>query len=261
MTALIGYTGFVGATLNASIGPSHRYCSSNIDEIRGQSFNHVICAGVQAMKWWANQHPAEDLAGIDHLLDALSEVKAERFTLISTIDVYPAPRGVDETTLISKVGHHAYGLNRLHVEQWITNHFPKVAILRLPGLFGPGLKKNVIFDMIHDNGLEKIHPDGVFQYYDTRRLGGDIEQVWKSEIGLLNVSTEPVGTSEIRDRFFPGKVLGGEGPPPLSYDMHSIHASVRGGRSGYLYSREQVLLDLDDYLTRYPAAPARPADS
>lgn len=247
-TALIGYTGFVGATLDAMLKPSHRYRSTNIDEIRGESFDHVICAGVQAMKWWANLHPAEDLAGIEKLLGALGEVKAERFTLISSIDVYPVPRGVDETSEIQKEGHHAYGLNRLHVEEWVAENFPSVVILRLPGLFGPGLKKNVIYDMIHDNGLDKVHPDGTFQYYDTRRLAADIDAAWSSSIRLLNLSSEPISTSEIRDRFFPGKTLGGSGPAPASYDMRSIHAELRGGRDGYLYSKSQVLGDLGQWL-------------
>lgn len=248
-TALIGYTGFVGATLDTSLNPSFRYRSTNIDEIRGESFDHVICAGVQAMKWWANLHPAEDLAGIEKLLGALAEVKADRFTLISSIDVYPIPRGVDETSVIHKEGHHAYGLNRLHVEEWATKNFPEVAILRLPGLFGPGLKKNVIYDMIHDNGLEKVHPDGTFQYYDTRRLAADIDAAWASSIRLLNLSSEPISTSEIRDRFFEGKVLGGIGPAPSSYDMRSIHADIRGGQNGYLYTKAQVMHDLSDYLS------------
>jgi len=247
-TALIGYTGFVGATLDAALNPSHRYRSTNIDEIRGESFDHVICAGVQAMKWWANLHPAEDLAGIEKLLGALAEVKTDRFTLISSIDVYPIPRGVDETSEINKEGHHAYGLNRLHVEEWITDNFPNVAILRLPGLFGPGLKKNVIYDMIHENGLEKVHPDGTFQYYDTRRLAADIDSAWAAAIQLLNLSSEPISTSEIRDRFFAGKILGGTGPAPASYDMRSIHAGIRGGSDGYLYSKARVLDDLGQWL-------------
>ncbi|OYU41768.1 MAG: hypothetical protein CFE44_27865, partial [Burkholderiales bacterium PBB4] len=94
--ALIGYTGFVGATLDVALAPTHRYRSTNIDEIRGESVDRVICAGVQAMKWWANLHPDEDLSGIARLLDPLTEVKADRFTLVSSIDVYPAPRLVDE---------------------------------------------------------------------------------------------------------------------------------------------------------------------
>jgi len=247
-TALIGYTGFVGATLHQALQASHCYRSTNIDEIRGQEFDQVICAGVQAMKWWANLHPQEDRAGIQRLLAALSEVKAQRFTLISSIDVYPAPREVDENTVIDEEGHHAYGLHRLQVEEWVREHFAHVAVLRLPGLFGPGLKKNVIFDMMHDNGLEKVHPDGVFQYYDTRQLAGDIEKVWQAEIALLNVSAEPIATSEIRDHFFPGKVLGGSGPAPAGYDMRSIHADPWQGMNGYLYSKSQILVQMENWL-------------
>jgi nucleoside-diphosphate-sugar epimerase len=247
-TALIGYSGFVGTTLDRAVKPTHRYRSTNIEEIRGLHFDHLICAGVQAMKWWANLHPEEDMEGIQRLLRALKEVKAERFTLISSIDVYPSPREVDENTQINKEGHHAYGLNRLHVEEWIAERFPNIAILRLPGLFGPGLKKNVIYDMMHDNGLEKVHPDGVFQYYDTRQLAGDIEQAWNAHIRLLNVSAEPLATSEIRDHFFPGKVLGGSGPAPAGYDMRSLYADKWGGENGYLYSKEQVLNQMEDWL-------------
>jgi len=247
-TALIGYTGFVGATLDAAISPACRYRSTDIDEIRGKSFDHVICAGVQAKKWWANLHPEEDLAGINRLLDALKDVRAGRFTLVSTIDVYPAPRNVDENSVISSEGHHAYGLNRLLVEERVAESFPETAILRLPGLFGPGLKKNVIYDMMHDNDLHKVHPGGVFQYYDTRRLARDIDRAWEAGIRLLNISSEPVATSEIRDRFFPGKSLGGEGPPPAGYDMRSKHAAALGGADGYLYSQERVMEDLADWL-------------
>ncbi len=248
--ALIGFTGFVGATLDRAVQPTHRYRSTNIDAIRGETFDHIICAGVQAMKWWVNLHPEEDMAGIQSLLDALSEVKADCFTLISSIDVYPSPREVDENTQINKDGHHAYGLNRLYVEEWIAERFPNTAILRLPGLFGPGLKKNVIYDMMHDNGLEKVHPDGVFQYYDTRQLAGDIEKAWNEDIKLLNVSSEPLATSEIRDHFFPGKILGGTGPAPAGYDMLSQYAEKWGGENGYLNSKEQVLKQLENWLAK-----------
>lgn len=247
-TALIGYTGFVGSTLDKALSPSHRYRSTNIDEMKGESFDHVICAGVQAMKWWANLHPEEDMAGIQRLLDVLATVKAERFTLVSTIDVYPSPRAVDENSAIEKAGHHAYGLHRLLVEEWIQDRFEKVCILRLPGLFGPGLKKNVIFDMMHDNGLEKVHPDGVFQYYDTRQLACDMEKAWEHGIGLLNLSSEPISTREIRDRFFPEKQLGGTGPAPAGYDMRSLQAAHWQGSHGYLYNKEQVISQMKNFL-------------
>ena len=247
-TALIGHSGFVGSNLLAKRSYDSLYRSHDIATIRGRHFEHVVCSGVQAMKWWANLHPEEDLAAIKRLLQPLAEVKAERFTLISTIDVYPTPRGVDESTPIDRSGHHAYGLNRLHVEDWIREKFPNVLILRLPGLFGPGLKKNVIFDMLHDNDLHKIHPGGIFQYYDLRLLADDIDRAWSLGVPTLNVSTEPLGTDEIRERFFSGKSLGGEGPPPPGYDMRTLHADALNGANGYLYSKQQVLAQLADWL-------------
>lgn len=252
-TALIGYTGFVGSTLDAELQPSHRYRSTNIGDIRGETFDHIICAGVQAMKWWANKFPQEDKKGIMRLLDALADVKADRFTLISSIDVYPAPRDVDESTVIDQTNHHAYGMHRLLVEEWVKEHFPHVCILRLPGLFGPGLKKNVIFDLLHDNELEKIHPDGCFQYYDTRSLPADIEKAWENDLPLLNLSAEPICTHEIRDAFFPGKMLGGVGPTPPGYDMKSKYATIWGGDHGYLYSKKSIFEQLGDWLNRQNA--------
>ncbi len=248
ISALVGYSGFVGSNLLAQRPCNSLYRSSDIHTIRGRSFDHLVCSGVQAMKWWANLHPVEDKAGITRLLGPLSEVRAERFTLISTIDVYPTPRNVDEDTAIEREGHHAYGLHRLQVEDWVKSHFPKVLIVRLPGLFGPGIKKNVIFDILHDNNLDKVHPDGVFQYYDLRRLADDIDRAWSLGIERLNLSTGQLPTSEIRDRFFPGKELGGTGPPPASYDMRSKHAAEWGGTGGYLYSKEQVIADLAGWL-------------
>jgi nucleoside-diphosphate-sugar epimerase len=248
MTSLIGHSGFVGSNLIAQRSYDTHYRSTNIDLIRGKSFDHVVCSGVQAMKWWANLHPEDDKQGIQRLLGPLSEVKADRFTLISSIDVYPVPREVDEDSVIQREGHHAYGLHRLEVEDWIRARFPNVVVLRLPGLFGPGIKKNVIFDMIHDNGLDKVHPDGVFQYYDLRRLADDIDRAWELQIPLLNLSTAQLATSEIRERFFPSKQLGGTGPAPASYDMRSKYAYDWGGGEGYLYSKNQVLNDLEDWL-------------
>lgn len=248
-SALIGFSGFVGSQLAKDLDFTAKFRSTNINDIQGQKFSEIICAGVQAVKWWANQNPEEDWQGIERLLKPLAQCQSDHFTLISSIDVYNPPRKVDEDSTIPTEAHHAYGLHRLKVEQWVKEHFPNHLILRLPGLFGPGLKKNVIFDMIHDNQLDKVHPDGCFQYYDTRRLASDIAKARQLNLTLLNLSSEPILTSEIRDQFFPDKSLGGHGPPPPSYDMRSKYASHWQGENGYLYSKTQVLTDLKDLLT------------
>src|SRR5215469_14786624 len=100
-TGLIGHTGYVGGTLARSVCRAAMYNSKNIDSIRGRSFDLLVCAGVSAVKWLANKDPEADRAGIARLTDALAEVQAREFVLVSTIDVYPDPSStLDEAAAI-----------------------------------------------------------------------------------------------------------------------------------------------------------------
>lgn len=246
--ALIGHTGFVGSVLLRAGHYTQTYNSRNIGDIRGQAFDRVVCAGVSAVKWWANKHPAEDAAGIGALVDCLSEVTAEQFTLISTIDVYASPDGVTENDIPEEAGLHAYGLNRLRLERWVAGRFPRSTILRLPGLFGPGLKKNAIYDLIHDNNVGTIQPNARFQWYPVTRLAVDIDRVEASGRRLLNMATEPVSMEEIRQRFFPGQTIGAPGTHPPCYDMRSRHAEEFGGSGGYIIRARDVMDELETFL-------------
>src|SRR5471032_508614 len=55
--ALIGYSGFVGGNLARHHRFAARFNSTNIGELRGQSFRRIVHAGTPAIKWWANEHP------------------------------------------------------------------------------------------------------------------------------------------------------------------------------------------------------------
>lgn len=46
--ALIGHTGFVGSNLNQQCEYSHCYNSKNIGDIKGEHFEEIVCAGIQA---------------------------------------------------------------------------------------------------------------------------------------------------------------------------------------------------------------------
>ena len=144
--ALIGYTGFVGGNLVRQTDFDDCYNSKNISEIQNKSYDIIVCAGVRAEKYLANQYPEQDRAQIQSLIDLLGTVTCAHFVLISTIDVYNDPAGVDEDTVIDESTLHAYGKNRLYMEKWVTQNFAKHTIIRLPALFGHGLKKNFIYD-------------------------------------------------------------------------------------------------------------------
>jgi hypothetical protein len=148
MKALIGYTGFVGNNL-VNEQYMHQYNSKNIKDIIGHEFDQVVCCGIRAEKFLANTYPQQDLEGIQALIKVVEQVKCNKFILISTIDIYKEPRDVNEDTSIEVTGLHAYGANRYYMEEFVRSHFDDYLIVRLPALFGKGLKKNFIYDMIY----------------------------------------------------------------------------------------------------------------
>lgn len=147
MKALIGYTGFVGSNLREQTFFDAMYNSKNIKNSYGKAFNLVIYAGVRAEKYLANHQPDHDRKYIEDAIENIRKIKAEKIVLISTVDVYKKPLGVDEKTQIDEECLHPYGLHRRMLEKWVEEYVPGSLIVRLPALYGKNLKKNFIFDM------------------------------------------------------------------------------------------------------------------
>ncbi|MDX2242979.1 MAG: hypothetical protein NW224_20050 [Leptolyngbyaceae cyanobacterium bins.302] len=247
-TGLIGYTGFVGSNLHRATAFDALYNTQNIADIRRRSFTQLVCAAPQAKKWWANQNPDADLELIQQLMGHLEQTQADQFVLISSIDVFPRITEVDEGFDCASQPNHAYGRNRLQLEQFVATQFPQAYILRLPGLFGPGLRKNVIFDMIHGNEIEKINPTSQFQWYDVTRLWGDVQRVIAQDLRLVMLATEPVATGEIQAQFFPESEIGAIAANPVFYDVRTCYAEQLGGKGGYVVSKQQVLDDIGQFV-------------
>lgn len=147
--AIIGYTGFVGSNLDNQMKFNKKYNSKNINEIRNKEFDIVYCAGVSAIKWFANQNPEKDIIGINNLIENLKTIKTKMFVLISTIDIYSDFINIDEDTIPDISKQDTYGKNRFFLENWVKSNFENSLIVRLPALFGKGLKKNFIYDLLN----------------------------------------------------------------------------------------------------------------
>jgi hypothetical protein len=223
-TGLIGSTGFIGGNLSRQYLFDECYHSMNISSIRGREFGLLVCGGLSAVKWQANRNPEEDRARIDSLLGELTTVRAGRVVVLSTVDVYPVTRDVDETFDCHSQPNHAYGTNRLYFEERMRGQFGDITVVRISGVFGPGLKKNVIYDLLHDNCLDSINPDSAFQYYDVSNLWRDLSWLEQAGIRLINLASEPIYTRDLIDRFFPGKVVGQSAGPPISYNVRTVHS-------------------------------------
>lgn len=148
-SALIGHTGFVGSNLLSSRSFDGQFNSANISDIAGRKFDEVICAGAPSVMWAANADPETDARNLEKLVDALRKADIGRMILVSTIGVFDdvSAQYIESNARFEQ--QHAYGRNRRQLEVDLASTFDAMHIVRLPALFGPGLKKNFIFDILN----------------------------------------------------------------------------------------------------------------
>ncbi|MFB9867338.1 hypothetical protein [Vreelandella sulfidaeris] len=250
--ALIGFSGFVGSTLLKQTSFDALYRSTNIHEIDNQEFNFVVCAGAPAQKWIANQNPDDDKSKIESLINHLKTIKCDMFILISTVDVFKKPVDVDEATPIEEEGLHAYGLHRRLLEKFVQEHFPKHLIVRLPGLVGPGLRKNAIFDFLNNNNLNAIESRGVLQFYPMVNLWYDIQTALQNDLKLVHLTAEPISVSEVALQSFGRSFTQELGNVPASYDMKTRYADLFGAPGQHQYSKHETIQAIRAYAQSEP---------
>ena len=252
MNSLIGFSGFVGSTLLKQAPFESLYRSTNISDIEGQSFDTVVCAGAPAQKWIANREPEEDRQKIDSLIAHLKTIQCKTFILISTVDVFKNPIGVDEDTPVDESGLHAYGLHRRLLEKFVEHHFANHLIVRLPGLVGPGLRKNVIFDFLNDNNLHAIDSRGVFQFYPMVNLWYDIQTALKAGLQLVHLTAEPISVADVSQNGFGKSFDQTLANPPATYDLQTRHAQIFGASGHYQYDSRETIQAIRAYAQSEP---------
>lgn len=245
--ALIGFTGFVGSMLLRQLRFDALYRSNNIREIKGREFNFVVCAAAPAQKWIANRDPVGDRRKIDSLISHLRAIKCGKFILISTVDVFKDPIGVNEFSCVDELGLQAYGLHRRLLEKFVEQQFPNCLIVRLPGLVGPGLRKNVIFDLHNGCNLHAIESRGVFQFYPMINLWYDIQTALEAGLSLVHLTAEPISVADVSLHCFGRPFLQTLESPPVRYDMQTRHAESFGSPGQYQYSTRDTIQAIRAY--------------
>lgn len=142
---LVGSTGFVGGNLRRSHTFSAACHSTDVRDYDGSAPDCCVYAGVPAAMFLANSDPEQDLNCMKAARENLRRIRPKQVILISTIAVFNDSRGKDETAVPD--ASSAYGINRYQLEQWVREDFSQVTVLRLPALYGSGLKKNFLFDL------------------------------------------------------------------------------------------------------------------
>jgi len=248
-SGLIGYTGFVGQNILANQSFDKLYNSKTIKDIQGQEFDLLVCAGAPGTKWLADKYPEKDYQSIKLLTDCLNNVKTNNLVLISTIAVYPDPINVDEDSFIDKSKLSPYGFNRRQLEIFLENNFD-VTILRLPALFGKGLRKNVLYDLINKVQLNKINTHSIYQFYNLANLTADINKALSNNINVLNIATSPIMLNTLIHSCFDYKIDNNVIVQPRIENMVTKFGSYWSSETSYLYSKKSILKEFKKFIKK-----------
>jgi nucleoside-diphosphate-sugar epimerase len=142
---VIGCEGFVGASLCRYISTTdndlvkiHR---NNFDDSQEIKFDVLINAATPSKKYWALNNPLDDFqATVGLTAEVVYNWQYDKLIQISTIS---AQCQLD----------HPYGINKYLAEQLVLTHNDNNLIIRLGNLFGEGLKKGIVYDIINNNTL------------------------------------------------------------------------------------------------------------
>ena len=253
---IIGAKGTVGKTLlsqykNEEIFP-HQIIRENFEDSSKNYYKTLIVCCFDARKYIVDKDPFSDLENINYIYKTLKKYSAEKVILISTVDVYQTRKG-NELTLLNhnKAG---YSFNRYLCELYLREVFEKTFIIRLQGLVGVNIKKNMVFDLKFDNSVEKVNRNLKIQYYPLIRLMKDLKNIINKDIKLVNLSCEPLSINDISEFIkVPNYYKTNNNLPDQSknYNVKSIYSEIsKNGNDDFWVCKEEIIKYIKLYFNK-----------
>jgi sugar phosphate isomerase/epimerase len=250
-TALFGYTGLVGSNLLTKYKFDFLYNSKNIEDARYKNFKTIFICCLPAVKWLANKNPLNDTETFEKLQSIFKTITAQNIILISTIDIYDSlDTKCNENSVINYQSNHTYGKNRYLFELFIKQQFSNYYIIRLPALFGYGLKKNVIYDLLHNNNINQINKNSQFQWYDLEWIKEDIDLCLQNKLTECNLFTEPLETILILNLF--NYDYSTNPASQFNYNVQTVNdCYFKQGKNGYIRDKTSVYENIFNFIANY----------
>ena len=172
---VLGARGFVGSAFCRLLGATRGVevvgvTRDTYHRQAGQPTDLLIDAAGNSRKFLADDDPAGEFrTSVTHRLSSLLDFPSASHLHISTVDVYPdlssrAATVEDQVLDVRRASN--YGFHKYLAEELVRHYAPDWLIVRLAGMVGPGLRKNPVFDILHDQPL-RIHPDSQYQFLQT----------------------------------------------------------------------------------------------
>jgi len=243
----MGGSGLIGTTLQEQTNFDFVFSSKDVHKIDSVDLNgsNIWLSCLPATKWKVNENIKEDIYNMQYIIKLLSKAKFNNVILFSTIDVYSDSPLESNENYDPNISSFNYGANRrlfeLLVLQMLT--YKNVKIFRLPALFGKHIKKNVLYDLLNYNQVEKIAAKSFYQWYDLNDLYEDVKSRLSTHPKIYNLFPEPVPTSNIIELFPEHKSIVDNYTHGATYNYKTYFTNTQ-----YLYSREESLAKISKFV-------------
>ena len=240
MIGIVGAKGFIGSNLMRMLPSSVAIFPPTATKTEIDSLSALYIAAPTSSKYLVQNNPLEDRENVLELSKSLIEFsRIKNVVLFSTIDVYQNRVACDEDS--STMHDISYGGNRMILEDRLNLIFSDLRIVRLCGVYGPGLKKNLIFDIKNHRPSEvaKYAPESSYQLIHIGEVYKFITGERADFPNLINLVTEPISVSEILS----DTDLIARGRDVVRYNVKSKYFE-----GGYAYSKQHSLNSIKDFL-------------
>jgi nucleoside-diphosphate-sugar epimerase len=155
-TLVIGAHGFIGQNLvrrlqSTGVQVELALSTTPVDTFVGRSFDAVFfCAG-NSRTYLAERDPLTSLQqDVFALHDYLRRLTYGTWVQVSSSAVYPpTSQSKIESAALGLQDVSVYGAHKLLAERYVTQVAERWVIVRPTGFFGPGAKKNLLYDIRH----------------------------------------------------------------------------------------------------------------
>ena len=220
--AIVG-EGLIGKRLAKFVNPTHTFNSKTLLDLLMNEYDTVYVAAPSGNRIWASENPGFDQASIGLLIRNFLVTRCNRIVLMSTGDTQVRPDS-------------GYGKNRLELETAVRGRFENHYIIRLPGLIGNDITKNILYDIKHKTEwVSKINGAIKQQWYPLDDLEYDIPKIINDDERIVNLGSEPILNQNIVNQFSNTTNVNFESG--VDYDLKP-----------YKYTKEQIFEQISLYM-------------
>ena len=220
--AVVG-NGLIGKRLQEFVKATHVFNSFQLFDLHLEQYDTIYVAAPSGNRIWASQNPHTDQASTGLLIRNLLVTKCDRIVLISTGDTQAKP-------------NTGYGKNRLELENAIRGRFENHYVIRLPGLIGNDITKNILYDIKHKTEwVSAINGAVKQQWYPLDDLEHDVPKIINGDERVVNLVSEPILNQNIVNQFSDTANVNFESA--VDYDLKP-----------YKYTKEQIFEHISLYM-------------